>query len=581
MSDASQNPEPELARVIGLKLAIAIGAGGVIGAPIFTILGYASGMAGPAVVLAFLLGGVVAILIGISYSELSSTFPASGGGYTFAKKAFGGMPAFLTGWLVLFANIIFGSLSALGFAKIIGAALNLPDLTQIAIGLAILAAFAYLNTKSLKESGQAQLVLIVVLVAGFLVLIAGSAFAVSPSHLTPFMPSGWFGVFEAVSFTFVSYFGFQTIATVSGEVKEPGRVITIATIVSLVICILLYCAISWITIGVAGMEALGKTGSPLTLAGGISLGVPGIVLAAALGAIATFTSLNAALISSSRIVFALSTDGLLPSGLGRTSRQGTPILAVVAVAFLMGLFVSTGGLEFITYVADFALLLGLILVSASLVVLRRKRAILERPFKAPLIIPIVSIPILAILMVFLNNLALSVGILVTFFGMVIYLFRIAPARNRILAIGGAGIGGALVLATCLWLARWTLPLHLGLIPIEIVPVLVFACVVQVCLAFICVFRIRAVIKWLAPRESTSPRMANALKWVQGGLGVLGVACSIIAVIVFYFVLYGVVSFPGAAGFAEGYEFLLILGLGGFAFSAMITGLFVLQGRYAL
>ena len=560
-------------------MLIAIGVGGTIGASIFTILGFAAGMAGPAVVLSFLIGGLLTILVGLNYSELSSTFPEAGGGYTFAKKAYGGMPAFLTGWLMVFANIIYGSLSALGFAQIVSFAIGFPILASIPLALATLAAFALLNLQGVEETGKTQLILVVVLVAGLILFVAIGSFFVSPSNLFPFAPSGWVGVLEATSFTFVAYFGFEAIATVSGEAKEPGRHLAIATIASILICTAIYCAVSWVAIGIVGGDALARSPSPLMLVGAVSLGVPGMVMVGAVGAIGTLTSLNAAVIASTRILFALGRDGFLPKEFTKLNRQGIPHIATVVAVILMAIFISTGIIDFIAHVADFNIFLALILVCLSLVYLRRKRGVLERPFRSPVVLAIISIVVLAFFLLFLNNVAIAAGSALVFFGIVLYIFEIAPRPNRSVALGGCAAGAGYALIVTMGIGGWTLILQIGGFSLQLVPLLFAGGVILLFSSFLCVVPLGRIFEAFSFTSTASPATAKKIGIIKDTVAATVAVFGPIAMVIFFLVFHGFVMFPGIPLYTEGYRFLLLLSLGGFSLITILVGLFLWQRRY--
>jgi amino acid transporter len=581
MAEDDVDRDRELKRDVGLGMLTAIGVGATVGAPIFVILGSATRMAGTSTILSFLIGGLLTLLVGLTYSELSTTFPESGGGYTFAKKAYGGMPAFLTGWLMAFTNIVFGSLSALGFAQIVGFAWGAPILLSIPVALVTLLVFTLLNLWGIKGSGMVQLVLVLVMVVGLGLIVGLSAFFVSPSNLAPSAPLGWGGTLAATSFVFVSYFGFETIANVSEEAKRPVRTLAISTLASIAICTAIYVAMSAVAIGVVGWNALAGSASPLMLVGATIWGIPGAVLVAVVGAIATLTSLNAALLASSRTIFALSRDGLLPKGIARIDRRGVPAVAITLVALLMAAFISTGGIDFVAYMADFSLFLALILISLGLVVLRRKRGILERPFRSPLVLTAGSVVLLTVFMMFLQGLALAAGIAIVLFGIILYLLMIAPAANRALTLGGAAAGAGFTLLACVGIGGWNLQLRIGTAAFQLAPLLLAGSVFLFVGSFLCVTPLGSILRVGVKPESSSPKLLKRMETFENLIAICVAAFGVAALIVFYLAFHGGVTFPAVQAYAEGYRFLLLLCLGGFSLATTVVGLFVWQRHYPI
>lgn len=575
----SEEPvEEEAGNGVGLYTLIAIGVGDVLGAAIFTILGPAAGIAGPAVVISFVVGGFLTILAGLNFSELSTTFPASGGGYTFAKKAYGGMLAFLTGWLLAFANIIFGAIAALGCAQIIAYVTGIPYIMQIPIALSFLLIFTLLNFRGIEESGRAEVILVVFLLGGFAIFTGASAFFISSSNLEPFMISGWPGVVRATSFTFISYFGFETIANVSGEASEPAKDLTKATLITTLICTLVFVPVAWVAIGVVGSGPLAESVSPIMLVGENALGVGGLAMAGIIGTVATLTSLNASVIASSMIIYALAEDGFFPEEIAETNDKGVPLKAIATAVIVMGIFISTGVVEYIAHVADFNLFLGVFLVTVSLLLLRRKRAVLERAFRTPKFVAPLSAVSLIVFMLFLDNTALATGVAIVFIGTVIYLMKIAPRHHRSLTIGGISGAAGYSLLAILWLGNGSLVWVHGSFLVELAFPLCFGAIALLISSLLCAYPLS---RLLGRDESIEPMYPHIerLKTIENIVAVITALCGVFALFVFYTVFHGGLSFPNMGDTAGGYRFLLLLGLVGYALSAIIAGSFLWHRKY--
>lgn len=212
-----------------------IGVGAMIGAGIFVLSGIAAGVAGPALILAFALNGLVAVLTAMSYAELGSCYHDAGGGYLWVKEGLPRWNGFLSGWMSWFAHAVACSLYALGFGAYFDLVLHefgwslpqwgfLSPQKVLAAGVALL--FAYVNYRGASETGKignfvtiAKLLILAVFV-GFGLSIIFNRGNLSAA-LTPFMPNGWDGVFKAMGLTFIAFQGYEVIAQCSEEVRNP------------------------------------------------------------------------------------------------------------------------------------------------------------------------------------------------------------------------------------------------------------------------------------------------------------------------------------------------------------------------
>ena len=367
---------------MGFWETLSIGVGSTIGGSIFVILGDAVGMAGPAVVLAFGLGAAITLLIALNYSELATSLPISGGGYVFTREAVGGLTAFVTGWFLWLGNVLYAALNAVGFALILARYLAVEP---VLVAEAVLAVFCLLNIKGVREVGRAQLLLTVLLISGLMGLSLAAIPFFSLSNMSPLAPRGLEGVLSATGFTFVAYWGFENIATVGGEVREPEKNIPRACILSVLASGAIYMFVSLTAVGALGWRTLAEADVSLLSVGRAVLGPVGEAMVLGLGAVAMLTSLNTALLSAARIAHALAKDGLFPEVLvGFHPRFKTPYKAVALSAAVAAAFALSGIAHFLAGAASFGFLIGLLMVNLSVILLRRRRRYLVREFKVPL-----------------------------------------------------------------------------------------------------------------------------------------------------------------------------------------------------
>ena len=245
-------------RHIGLLGAVGVGVGAIVGGGILVLAGVAFVHTGPGAAVAFAGCGLVAFLTALSYAEISTAFPESGGTYAFAVKFLGVRAAFGIGWVLWFAYIVAGVLYALGFASFASLALeglwsalgsDPPSMLggrnfQLFMAIGATAAYVLLLLRKSSGGGHAatvgKVVLFVLLILVGAVAIARQPLAVSGEALTPFFSGGTKGLFVAMGFTFIALQGFDLIPAIAGEIKNPRRVIPRAMFISLGVALIVY-----------------------------------------------------------------------------------------------------------------------------------------------------------------------------------------------------------------------------------------------------------------------------------------------------------------------------------------------------
>ena len=385
----------KLERTLGLKEALTIGLGTMVGAGIFVFPGLAVGEAGPAAALSFVLGAGIALLVALPTSELATAMPRSGGGYYFVSRAMGGAPGALVGlgqWLgLVFASAFY--LAGFGHYLVdVFGQLGLPSgFPPQAAGFAMAAALTAVGIVGTRTSGRLQYGIVAILVAilaaflGWGVVHATGAVG-RPTGMGAFAPGGVLPIFATAALVFTSYLGFAQIANVAGEVKDPGRTLPRAMMGSVLIVGGLYVVTILVSTAVLGTEAMAEAGeTALTEVGDRILGAVGALVIGAAGLLATLSSANASILSSSRAVFALSRDGILPDGASRVSRRfRTPHVAMLLAGVPIALLVLLGQIEVLAEVASILHLFMYGLMCLAALVLRRRASLWYRPtFRAP------------------------------------------------------------------------------------------------------------------------------------------------------------------------------------------------------
>ncbi len=399
------------ARDLGLFDATMIGVGAMIGAGIFVLTGIAAGEAGPASILSFALNGVVTLLTAFAYAELASAIPRAGGGYSFVRAAFPGAFGFTAGWMLWFAYTVSCSLYALGFAgyfwefflkyapEITGGILGLTGhhLAAVLVTALIALFFVTINVRGAEVTGKAEnlltvtklIILLIFIYFGLKVVFGNPEHAVQ--QFVPFFPKGGGGVLIAMGLTFIAFEGYDLIATVAEEIKEPEKNIPRATFISLAIAITIYLLILFVSLGAVHTDGeptwqfLGhyKETAIVRAAEGImpAFGVALIVLG---GLLSTMSALNATILASSRVAFSMARDKLLPGSMATIDpRSRTPKVAIIVTGVLIALMAVSLPIEVVGSAASLIFLLTFALVNLALIALRRKAPDIERKYKVP------------------------------------------------------------------------------------------------------------------------------------------------------------------------------------------------------
>lgn len=386
----------ELERTIGLVGGLAIGIGTMIGAGIFVFPGLAIEDAGPAAALSFAIGAVVAMLVALPTSELATAMPRSGGGYFFISRSMGAGYGAIVG-LGLWLGLVFASafyLVGLGeYAAAVLVEIGLPVGVDPVIPLALLfgVALTVLSITGTENTAKIQNVVVVallVILTGFLAhgSLDSIGFIGEPTTPETLFPQGYFPVLTTAALVFTSYLGFAQVATVAGEITDPSRNLPLAMVGSVALVGVFYVVTILVATSIVGSDALADAGETAIVEVARELaGLPGAVLILIGGLLATFSSANASILSSSRTVYALSRDALLPRRAGDINLQyGTPHVALLLAGGPILVLTATGRVRLLAEVASFLHLLMYGLMCVALLLLRRRSPEWYQPsFRTP------------------------------------------------------------------------------------------------------------------------------------------------------------------------------------------------------
>lgn len=417
---ASSDPAA-LRRTLGPVQLTLMGVGAIIGTGIFVLTGTAAAGgpghvgAGPALILSFVMTGVACGLAGLCYAEFASMMPVAGSAYTYATAAFGRLVGWMIGWDLLleygvgnvavaigWSGYLQGLLAQGGIAlpawlgtdpmtaarlapEVLAAAphvLDVPVVVNLPAILVVLAVTALLCIGT-SESARVNAVLVVVKLAMIGLFLWVGVRHVDPANWTPFAPNGFSGMLTGAALVFFAYIGFDAVSTTAEEAKRPQRDVPIGILASLAVCTVLYVAVAAV---LTGMVPLGTLATAEPVAAALrAVGSDGVAAVVSAGAVLSMASVLLVMqLGQTRVLFAMSRDGLLPAKLAEVHpRFRTPAFAT----FLTGAVVAVGaGLVDISAAAELTnigTLAAFALVSGGVWWLRRTRPDAERPFRVP------------------------------------------------------------------------------------------------------------------------------------------------------------------------------------------------------
>ncbi|MFB6356794.1 MAG: APC family permease [bacterium] len=357
------NGDEQLERSLGLLGALAIGIGTMIGAGIFVFPGIAAGRAGMAATLSFGLGAVIALIVALATSELATAMPESGGGYYFVSRGLGFFWGTIVGLGQWFGLVFASAFYLAGFGHYFRRTLVAfgvdPGIPAYVLGIGMGVLITLINVFGTENSGGFQnlivtsLLLILLFFLGYGVLnVLGFIGKTAPSE--QFAPEGYLPVFTTAALVFTSYLGFGQIATVAGEISEPSYNLPLAMVGSVLVVGVMYVTAVFVSTRVFGSARLAEFGETAMVEVARSFfgkfGALGMTVA---GLLATVSSANASVLSSSRALYALSKDRIMPRAIAKINRTfNTPHRSLLLTSVGIIGFLSIGGLELLAEVAS-------------------------------------------------------------------------------------------------------------------------------------------------------------------------------------------------------------------------------------
>lgn len=416
-----------LARVLGPVDLISLGIGAIIGTGIFVLTGQAAAAnAGPAIVLSMVLAGLASTLAAFCYAEFASTVPVAGSAYTYGYATLGELVAWIIGWDLVLEYALGAATVAVGWSgfavSLLGdLGIQVPPLLSAAPGTAVIladgtaasaifnlpatlvaAAVTILLVIGIRESARVNAVIVGIKVGVVLLIIGIGGLFVSTEYWQPFVPPntgtfgefGWSGVMRGAGVIFFAYIGFDAVSTAAQEARHPQRDMPIGIFGSLAVCTVLYVLVSGVMVGLVPYQQLGGP-APMAVAmdaarvqavGTSWQGVLALMsFIVKLGAIAGLSStILVQMMAQPRIFMSMAQDGLLPSWAGAVHpRFQTPYVTTIITGVAVGLAAGFTPIAVLGELVSIGTLFAFVVVALGIIVLRRQRPDLERPFRAP------------------------------------------------------------------------------------------------------------------------------------------------------------------------------------------------------
>ncbi|MFC7340962.1 amino acid permease [Saccharopolyspora griseoalba] len=436
IADNGQGSGGALRRTMGMWQLTMISIGATLGTGIFVVLGEAVPLAGPAVTLAFIIAGITALLSALSYAELAGMIPVAGSSYSYAYATIGELGAWVCGWCLLLEYGVSVAAVAVGWGQYVnellqlvlgvalpealsappgdGGLLNLPAAVVVVLAMVALLGGA-------RESARINAIMVGIKTLTLVLFCAIAFSAVKAGNYSPLLPLGMGGVSAAAGKLFFSYIGFDAASTAGSEARNPQRDLPRAIMLSLGLVTVLYCLVALAAVGAMHWTHFDGTEAALSKVLG---GTTGSVLLSAGAIVAVASVVLAVLYGQTRILFAMSRDGLVPELFSRVDpRTGVPRANTLVVSTFIAVLAAVVPLGELADATSIGTLFAFALVNVAVLVLRRRQPDLHRTFRTPLVplTPVLGVLSCAWLMLSLGSatwlafaLWMAVGLLVYF-----------------------------------------------------------------------------------------------------------------------------------------------------------------------
>ena len=374
----------QLKRRVTLFGATAYGVGNILGAGIYALIGIVIGDTGNYSWIIFVIAAIIGAFTGLSYAELSAMYPKSAAEFVYTEEAFRiRILSFLLGWIIIFSGVLSAATVALGFAGYFSNLLGISmEILISIIAVILIVILGLINFFGIRASTWTNVLFTLIEASGLiLIIIIGIPKFGTVNYFVLPTSSSVFSIFSTVGLVFFAYIGFEDVANIAEEVKRPAKNLPRAIIISIVITTLLYCFTAISVVSIKPFDTIDPS-APLSDVATTILGPIGGVIMSLIALFATANTVLIMLIVTSRMMYGMARDKALPEGVGKISPKfKTPALAVLLTTIFTIIPLFFGDIRLVADATVFGVLITFFLVNLSLIVLRKKKPELERPFK--------------------------------------------------------------------------------------------------------------------------------------------------------------------------------------------------------
>lgn len=430
-----------LRKVLGPIDLVMMGIGAIIGTGIFVLTGTGALTAGPALTVSFVIAALACGLAALCYAEFASAIPVSGSIYTYSYATLGEIVAWMIGWDLLLEYGLATSAVSVGWSGyfqslMAGFGLKLPAALTAAPGSVpgvqtllnlpaclIMLAITWVVSYGVRESTRVNNLMVAVKIGVVLLFIAVGVWHVQPANWQPFAPFGFSGIFNAAALVFFAFIGFDAVTSAAEEVRNPRRDLPVGIIGSLAVCTVLYVVVAAIMTGIVPFAKFAGVDHPVSLALQFA-GENWVAGFVDLGAILGMTTVILVMTyGQTRVIFAMSRDGLLPERLSSVHPvHATPYFATWTVGIVFAAIAAFVPLNVLAELINIGTLAAFTLISVAVLVLRKTRPELPRAFRCPgvPVVPLLSVGFCLFLMAHLQALTWIAFLVWLAVGLVIY-----------------------------------------------------------------------------------------------------------------------------------------------------------------
>lgn len=386
----------KLKRTLNLPEVVFFGAGSILGAGIYAIVGKVAGYGGNMIWLSFSIAAFTALMTAFSYAELSSMFPKAGGEFEYVKNAINPKIGVAIGLVISLNGILSGATVSLGFAGYLS---ELWDVKLIFGAFGVIIFVWLVNSIGIRQSSIVNIVFTIIEFSGLVMVVVVAFPFLGRVDYTEMPQGGVNNILLAAALSYFAYIGFEEIVKLSEETKDPKRNIPKALFIASGIVMIIYLIIAVSVVSVIPWEELGQSNHPLSDVVAVGMGKTGITIISLIALFSTTNTILSNMIGSSRLLFSIGRQFSFLQFLDYTlPNRKSPVLALILVAAFMLGFASVGKLETAALIANFFIFLTFLFVNVSVIILRVKKPRLDRPFTIPVSVKKIPLfPVLGIL----------------------------------------------------------------------------------------------------------------------------------------------------------------------------------------